>query len=484
MSTLIVLGNTNKHTFANSIVAAHHKSLELFQSPLENVFVVHSAGSYAKLFEEQDWSNHLEENGIARSVLTHRTIEIESTPDSLMQFISYLERIVKGEPENEKTIADLTNGTTLHKTFLSIVAYILDLEHLYAIDIIKLSTMTKERGYLSPEVLLPSYTPAPASSQLDKIAYLNLAEVIRYKRIIQQHTERYVQINQSAADKEFFADNLTHSVRLKLQADRKEQLDKATYRIASSALSVSIEDLIRLMIEKFSVGNPEGKTFGQNLHMLQQRIERESAPTFDIEFFRRFNEFMLYLRNSTTHKGRLLTDVEKFKAELSVKMAFPFIEFYTDIVHDVLATTNAPMRPTRITKIPLPQQPPETTLYYGLDGDNTGTILEDLFCLVSDEQAFRDLSSKITEGINEIAKFIRQSKYGTIVFAAGDDLLFKGRFDYAQLQHMQEIYFDRSQLTCSIGFGRSFKEVYLALKSAKTEPGKNSIVGIEFYVAE
>ena len=30
-----------------------------------------------------------------------------------------------------------------------------------------------------------------------------------------------------------------------------------------------------------------------------------------------------------------------------------------------------------------------------------------------------------------------------------------------------------------IGYGRSFREVYLALKLAKTEPGKNSIVGIE-----
>ncbi|NJN07775.1 MAG: mCpol domain-containing protein [Richelia sp. SL_2_1] len=36
------------------------------------------------------------------------------------------------------------------------------------------------------------------------------------------------------------------------------------------------------------------------------------------------------------------------------------------------------------------------------------------------------------------------------------------------------------ELTCSIGYGSSLTETYLALKIAKTKPGKNSIVGIQF----
>ena len=48
------------------------------------------------------------------------------------------------------------------------------------------------------------------------------------------------------------------------------------------------------------------------------------------------------------------------------------------------------------------------------------------------------------------------------------------------LKNIQKIYKSTtSGLTCSIGYGRSFQEVYLALKLAKTQPGKNSIIGIK-----
>jgi hypothetical protein len=57
--------------------------------------------------------------------------------------------------------------------------------------------------------------------------------------------------------------------------------------------------------------------------------------------------------------------------------------------------------------------------------------------------------------------------------------LFKGHFDERAVQTMQQMYQEITGLTCSIGYGRSFHEVYLALKVAKAEPGKNSLVGIE-----
>ncbi|MEN8444332.1 MAG: mCpol domain-containing protein, partial [Cyanobacteria bacterium J06555_13] len=71
-----------------------------------------------------------------------------------------------------------------------------------------------------------------------------------------------------------------------------------------------------------------------------------------------------------------------------------------------------------------------------------------------------------------------------IIFNAGDDLLFKGYFSKAELEEMQKIYKEVTQqnLTCSIGYGWSFEEVYMAMKMAKAQPGKNSIVGIEFRV--
>ena|SRR5947209_1363920 len=91
-------------------------------------------------------------------------------------------------------------------------------------------------------------------------------------------------------------------------------------------------------------------------------------------------------------------------------------------------------------------------------------VVSGLFCFVP--------LHKIRSGIN-----LGQS---TIVFAAGDDILFKAEFDESTLQELKQIYQQKtSGLTCSIEYGKSFREVYLALKLAKLESGKNSIVGVE-----
>jgi hypothetical protein len=348
---------------------------------------------------------------------------------------------------------------------------------------VKLFELTKEKGFLSVDVLLPSYIPAPDSTHLDSIAYLNLSEMIRYKRVIESHTQKYVEIDRESADEKFFRGNLSHSIQLKLQGDRSR--DNAVYRIAAASISSSVEDLIGLLLNKLknpdASGRAERQTFGQKLHLVQSKLEKRATPNLDLEFLRKFNDFLLYLRNSTTHKGRLLTDLERFKADLSVKMSFPFIEFYTDIVYPMLSSEAPVERPKRIKRLSDCDIQTGDAFYYGLDGDDTGTILEELFISASDESKFRRLSQSVTKAITEIGAFIRnRAGKKAVVFEAGDDLLFKGRFDEITLRAMQQIYQEAtSGLTCSVGYGRSFQEVYLALKMAKNQPGKNSIIGIE-----
>jgi hypothetical protein len=45
MTTLVIHGNTNPFTFANSIVAASLKAIELFHKPLSDIHVIHSIAS-------------------------------------------------------------------------------------------------------------------------------------------------------------------------------------------------------------------------------------------------------------------------------------------------------------------------------------------------------------------------------------------------------------------------------------------------------
>jgi hypothetical protein len=483
MTTLLVLGNINEFTFANSIVAANAKAEKMFKQALTNIFVLHSRDSYAKLKSNEDWVAHIEKNEVSRELFVDKIVEITAEEASIKKFVDYVEFILKGIPNGSNLIVDLTNGTSLQKNLLSIVSYILDIKNQYLIDVSKLFELTEERGFLPINILLFCYTPAPDSTRLDSIAYLNLSEMVRYRKIIEAHTNKYIAIDPDSSDKEFFKDNLGHSIQLKLQGDQSR--DNAIYRIAASSISASVEDLIRLLVSKFILADtPDGvdrRTFGQKLKIIQAKIEKDAPSDFDVEFFRKFNDFILYLRNSSTHKGKLLTDLEKFKAELSVKMAFPFIEFYTDIVHPLLSSGELSKEPKHMKKLLYADIAPEETLYYGLDGDNTGKILEELFLACSDESSFRKLSKDVTNTISKIAKFVTdQLGKNSIVFEAGDDLLFKGNLQEEMLLEMQAMYSRLTPgLTCSIGYGRSFQEVYLALKLAKTQPGKNAILGIK-----
>lgn len=80
MSQLIILGNTNKYTFCNSIVAAQSKSKEIFGSSLNEIYVIHSKESFEMLFQKEgDWLIHLKKYGLNEELFINRTIDKKST---------------------------------------------------------------------------------------------------------------------------------------------------------------------------------------------------------------------------------------------------------------------------------------------------------------------------------------------------------------------------------------------------------------------
>ncbi len=120
MTTLLVLGNTNEHTFANSIIAANLMSISEFSSPLREVYVLHTPESHRVLTSSEKWLRHLTLNKIDGDVITHRTIDIGLDPrtDAITKFSRYMETAVRAS-EPGQLIVDLTNGTTTYKRLLS-----------------------------------------------------------------------------------------------------------------------------------------------------------------------------------------------------------------------------------------------------------------------------------------------------------------------------------------------------------------------------
>jgi len=485
MTILITLGNLNQFTFSNSIIAANNKSIELFREPLKRIEIFQSKESFECLIgfqlskQKKSWIDNLAESNIQEQILTQRTIEVNTTQESVEEFVNSIEGIVSNaSKKGDNIILDLTNGTTLSKNLLSTAGYVLDIPHQYMIDISKLSSLTDDRGFLPIEILKESYISAPKSSYLDNIAYLSLSEIIRFNKIVDNHSNRYKSIIGEGVNTDFFKNNLKESIRIKLEGDQRK--DNTVLRIAAASIPLSSEDLISRLIDKFSP-NSKARMFGEKIAELRQKIEAKAPASFDIEFFRKFNDFILYLRNTTTHKSSVITDIERFKADLSLSMAFPFIQFYTDIIYGILSN-EADTIHGEIIKLDDSAPKLGEKMYYGLDGDDTGKVLEELFFSAKDDNHFRKISTSIKNAIAEIRKkVIEKAGIKSIIFDAGDDLLFIGNFTMKELESFQSTYnSSTSGLTCSIGFGKSLQDVYLAMKLAKSKPGKNMIIGAEY----
>lgn len=65
----------------------------------------------------------------------------------------------------------------------------------------------------------------------------------------------------------------------------------------------------------------------------------------------------------------------------------------------------------------------------------------------------------------------------SVLFAEGDNILFKAPYQASLLKDLQRIYKEKTGLTGSIGYGKKLPEVALAMRLAKAKGG-GSIVGI------
>lgn len=122
----------------------------------------------------------------------------------------------------------------------------------------------------------------------------------------------------------------------------------------------------------------------------------------------------------------------------------------------------------------------EAKFYFGFDGDSTGRYLGIAFGeLLEDEEEVLRRSKSISNSIKQIKKIIynkiKDSK--SIIFAEGDNVLFKAKYNRDLLRMIQDKYTEITGLSSSIGFGKSLKEATIALRLAKARKG-NSLVGV------
>ncbi|MTJ31595.1 hypothetical protein [Aphanizomenon sp. UHCC 0183] len=162
---------------------AHALPLRLESNNQAVLSIFHSKESQKQLQEKTDWIDVLEKHGIEETLFISRIVDINYSNESIKNFINAIEQVIKSVPDDSNLMVDLSNGTAIQKNLFSIVSYVLDIKHQYMIDVIQLSNLTKDRGFLPIDILLSSYISTPNSADIDTIAYLNLSEIVRYKKI-------------------------------------------------------------------------------------------------------------------------------------------------------------------------------------------------------------------------------------------------------------------------------------------------------------
>ena len=111
----------------------------------------------------------------------------------------------------------------------------------------------------------------------------------------------------------------------------------------------------------------------------------------------------------------------------------------------------------------------EVKRIYGMDGDKIGGII-DAYFIRNEINALGVFSARVATAMEEIRKAVIQGN-GTVVFCAGDSILFQGSFDDLWCEKILRLFQSLTGCTASMGIGNTATEAYLAVKLAKADGG-------------
>ncbi|NEP83954.1 MAG: hypothetical protein F6K39_41030 [Okeania sp. SIO3B3] len=135
---------------------------------------------------------------------------------------------------------------------------------------------------------------------------------------------------------------------------------------------------------------------------------------------------------------------------MSSQLAFAFIQFITKTLSSFL-DKNGQLVNVQILETPTDKN--QTIFYFGFDGDFTGDYLEMAFEKSSEDEA-RQRSQIVHEVIGELKKLIYKATKDrkSVLFAEGDNILFKAPYQASLLNDLQIIYKEKTGLTGTIGY--------------------------------
>jgi hypothetical protein len=495
MPSLFVNGNIHEQTFANAILAANERARLKTGRVLSRIFVLHSPQSEAVLATSSTWRVHLQRHGVDAERAQQFTVDLAKGSQSLELVADHLRLCIRGlEADDEgdgSVFVDLTNGNSQYKNVLSVAAFVLGIREQYVLDLSRvrldgrsLPEASERRDprqlFLSPEELQDAYVPLPDPLLLDQLALAWRTEVRRYGRLADDLQDGVAQLEGKLA-----IGPSPHLASLLLDAVDHWLLKTGDSSALLEAVRESgqvFEALVNHILSRAPAASRRMQSLKAKIDLLLGGWVGDLAER-DRRFFLRLAHTLREYYNEAKHEPPLGLISENVRARLAVEM--------------LLAVSGVLLQARSFPRLPeataaaenegecfqvadaLPQS--EERYYFGVDGDDTGKVLEGLFASNGSEAQFKEFSHRVRRAMKQVADRAEAPPLsGKVVFLSGDDLLFRGSHDAEALRQIQQLYQAATRgYTCSVGFGRTPREAYVALKMAKARPGKNSIVGLE-----
>lgn len=248
---LLLAGNTNVTAMANAIARA---TLELRSNERNNaavfnpIHIFHTEESLQALTSSPlPWRNVLATYGVSSTTLVHHVTSLEEPTDSRFDdLVQQLGGIVN-PLEKAKLYVDLTGGVSSLKTILVVFAYVLDLEHLYSMEVAfdgDLAVRRQQSRLFLPELESSGvpihYRRFPRIRGFDAFGKMNYTEIIRHRDTIGRAVADLAS-SLNSPDLDYLRDTLLEGIRQRLMGDLTG--DAAAYRHAVFSSSAGVEEV-------------------------------------------------------------------------------------------------------------------------------------------------------------------------------------------------------------------------------------------------
>lgn len=493
---LVIPGNIRIPSFINCVIAAT-KQLRKDQSNedlfFDQIHVFHTEESIRALMRNQEWQEKLKIYNIPSIHFIHHVVDIENNADKgFEQLIRQLRDIIN-PLDNTEYYIDLSGGRSSLLSILSVFAYVLDIKHIYTLEINFSNDpelMRKQSNYYWDDIekdgnIILRYKKFPEIGFFDRFGNRNYTEIIRYKKVINEILDSLEEKRIADHQIQIVKDILLSGVNQRLLGKANEDANNY-YMNSTFSFAAAIEEMtnlaLMLAISNIDLANEDRNYLSKKISKLNETVKSNSKYFIDEKVLDSLGNLITSIRNDTVHhsptkKKSLL--ISNLQSDIAQHLAINYIHFISKSVSSFLDEKGSII----ITENLESQSPDDKGLeyYFGFDGDGTGDFIESAFYKDDfPEQEVVKRSKTITDAVKKLRSIICQTTKNkdAVLFSAGDNILFKSKMDTDLIEKILRKYKEMTSLKGSIGYGPSLHEATIALKLAKAKRGQK-VMGIK-----